>query len=334
MSDFRINDTIKGFVSGHIDLNKDTVDKGRGSRDWLLEQLESMAKKTANFPPRYSGKHKGFGSFHRSTKKRPLDDIDQLFCFSARGDMHYSEEGSTVFINMDSDNDTYKHLASTLDNTKISSIKMVNLMVTSLDSIGQYKNTPHRNGEAATLQASAYDWNFDIVPCFFTASDAQGKDYYLIPDGKGNWKKTDPRSDKNRSSRVNQSHNGQILQLVRIIKYWNKRQTMSTMGSYLLENMVLDYFETHSPSSNYIEHSIRDLFNYIVEAIYLPVSDPKGIQGDLNNLDLESKNSISARAKLDSERLKTADQYEFENPARAIKELKAIFGDSFTGEVS
>ncbi|OXX36241.1 hypothetical protein B9J90_08950 [Vibrio sp. V09_P4A23P171] len=331
MSDFRINKSINAFVADHIDLHKDTVQKGRNSRNWLLDQLESMAQKVEHFPPRYTDRHKGFGSFHRSTKKQPLDDIDQLFCFSARGDMHYSEVGSTVYINIAGDNEIYGHLTSTNDNTKLSSIKMVNLMVSSLDSIGQYKNTPHRNGEAATLQAAAYDWNFDIVPCFFTAADANGKDYYLIPDGSGNWKKTDPREDKNRSARINQSHRGQILQLIRIIKYWNKRQTMATMGSYLLENMVLDYFENNKPSEEYIEFSIRAIFDYIANAVYFPVNDPKGIQGNLNNLDFDKMKSISERAKLDSLRLHNADQYEFSNPDKAINELKAIFGSDFVG---
>ena len=327
--DFRISKEINKFVYQHIDLDKETVKNGRSSRNWLLLQLESAAKKNIKFPPRYTEKHKGFGSFHRGTKKQPLDDIDQLFCFSAKEDMYYSEENETFTINISSDNKLYSHLASTTNKTKLSSIKMVNLIVNSLSDISQYKNIPRRNGEAATLQSVSYDWNFDIVPCFFTSTDSNGKDFYLIPDGNGSWKKTDPREDKKRSSKINQHLGGEILKLIRIVKYWNKRQTMSNMGSYLLENMILDYFETNKPSY-YIEHSIRNILQYISNEIYNPVIDHKGIQGNLNTLTHQQKISISQRAMTDVSRFKEADNYEFIDKTKSIKQLKAIFGPNFS----
>ncbi|MGS9273117.1 nucleotidyltransferase, partial [Salmonella enterica subsp. enterica serovar Infantis] len=55
-----------------------------------------------------------------------------------------------------------------------------------------------RNQEAVTLLLVSKDWNFDIVPCFISSEDAFGRTYYLIPDGYGHWKFTDPRKDRDR----------------------------------------------------------------------------------------------------------------------------------------
>ncbi|MGL1103430.1 hypothetical protein ACSTLM_04475 [Vibrio parahaemolyticus] len=324
----QLSSAINEFLRAHVDLDSNQVKQGRTSRDWLLGQLESIAAKNATFPPRFGGQHRGFGSFHRNTKKQPLDDIDQMFCFSSYGDMYYSEFGSTVYITIDEDNLVYKRYASSQDSTKLSSIRIVNLIANSLSQIPQYSNSSSRNSEAATLQATSYPWNFDIVPCFMTSEDASGNSYYLIPDGYGNWKKTDPRKDKERSSTVNQKNDKKVLQIVRLMKYWNKRPTMATMGSYLLENMILDYYETNS-ATNYIDWDIKAVLSYISNNIFSVVQDPKGIQGNLNSLTFEQQVSIRKRANDDIARIQEAENYEFGDPKRAINLWRIVFGDNF-----
>ncbi|WP_394244761.1 hypothetical protein [Vibrio astriarenae] len=324
----QLSSAINEFLGTHVDLDSNQVRQGRVSRDWLLNQLELIATKNAGYPPRFSNQHRGFGSFHRSTKKQPLDDIDQMFCFSSHGDMYYSEVGGTVYITIGEENEVYRPYVSSQDSTKLSSIRIVNLIVNSLNQIPQYSNSAARNSEAATLQATSYPWNFDIVPCFMTSEDAFGNNYYLIPDGNGNWKKTDPRKDKERSSRVNQNNGKKVLQIVRLMKYWNKRPTMATMGSYLLENMILDYYEANS-ATNYIDWDIKGVLTYISNNIFSEVQDPKGIQGDLNTLTFQQKLSIEQRAKDDVARLNEAGNYEFENPKRAIDLWRIVFGNNF-----
>ncbi|EHN70761.1 hypothetical protein [Aliivibrio fischeri] len=324
----QLSSAINEFLRTHVNLDSNQVKQGRASRDWLLEQLESIATKNAIFPPRFGGQHRGFGSFRRSTKKQPLDDIDQMFCFSSHGDMHYSEVGSTVYINVGEDNLVYKRYVSSQDSTKLSSIRIVNLIVNSLNQIPQYSNSASRNSEAATLKATSYPWNFDIVPCFMTSEDASGNTYYLIPDGYGNWKKTDPRKDTERSSTVNQNNDKKVLQIVRLMKYWNKRPTMATMTSYLLENMILDYYEANSVNS-YIDWDIKAVLRYISNNIFSVVQDPKGIQGNLNVLTYEQQVSIQKRANDDIARLQEAGNYEFEDPKRAINLWRIVFGNNF-----
>lgn len=48
------------------------------------------------------------------------------------------------------------------------------------------------------------------------------------------WTKTDPRIDKNRVTDINVKLGGNMLNVVRMVKYWQRRKTMPTMNSYLL----------------------------------------------------------------------------------------------------
>ena len=138
---------------------------------------------------RYKDKILRFGSFERHTKIRPIDDIDLMLCLSGEGTRTYMQSGDVFYIN-GSDSDSENGLMT--DNTNyLNSTKVINRFITKLSDLQDYsKAEMHKNHEAATLQLKSYTWNFDIVPCFYTDTD-----FYLIPDGSGNWKKTDPRID-------------------------------------------------------------------------------------------------------------------------------------------
>ena len=154
---------------------------------------------------------------------------------------------------------------------------------------------------------------------------------YLIPDGKGHWKKTDPRIDRARVEAINTRHNRNVLNVIRVMKYWNKRTPSPSMGSYLLENIILDYYTIKiSTASEYVDLEIVDVLNHISIAVYMTVYDPKGVQGDLNTLTADEKLKISNRASLDFERAKLARTYEvLENHEDSIKKWGEVFGSSF-----
>ena len=322
-----VNDAFNEFMKDYVNLDKDRVSQAIASRNWLIEQINKFPSEHNDFPKLYVDKHFGFGSFARSTKKRPLDDIDYLICMNANG-VTYSEINDTVYLHVPDGATPFDNLLQTNENY-LSSVKIVNRFVKYLDEIPQYEKAEiKRNQEAATLKLKSYDWNFDIVPCFFTTPDSNEKTYYIIPDGNGNWKKTDPRLDKERTTRVNQDNSGYVLQAIRIMKYWNKRPTMASMGSYLLENMILDYYESNT-ATQWIDFEAKDLFNHIKSSIYSNVYDPKGIQGNINTLSDEEKSSIFMRAYNDYDKAVEANENETSNPAYAISKWQNIFGPNF-----
>lgn len=322
-----VNAAFDYFMSNYVNLDHSEVSTARSSRNWLVEQLNGFPDKFDDFPYLYTLRHMGFGSFARSTKKRDLDDIDHLICMNADG-VTYSEVGDTVFIDVPDDAKIFKGMLQT-DGSCLSSIKVVNRFVKHLQEIPQYSCAEiKRNQEAATLKLTSYPWNFDIVPCFFTKEDAFGNTFYLIPDGKGNWKKTDPRKDKERTTRVNQERDGNVLKVIRAVKYWSKVKHMPNIGSYLLENMILDYYEANI-ATRWVDIEVKDVLYYISNAIYYPVQDPKGIQGNINDLSYEERSTISSKALRDAEKAKEARDNEQSNVAYAISKWREVFGPNF-----
>lgn len=98
-----------------------------------------------------------------------------------------------------------------------------------------------RNGEAIILNLKSKEWSFDIVPCFHTVEESDGRSYYLIPNGNGNWKKTAPDKDKGHVTSTNQSKDGRVLELIRLCKKWNKVKNAKTLPSYMLETMIINF---------------------------------------------------------------------------------------------
>jgi hypothetical protein len=221
-----VNTAFNEFNKDTVNLLKDRTDKARSSRNWLFTQLNTLdSKDDLNFPFRYESKHINFGSFERKTKIRELDDVDLMFCFTANGATYSKYSfGNTYSILTPDAGQRLKNLS---DSDVLNSRRVVNKVNLSLAQIDQYKSADlHSKGEAATLNLLSYEWVFDIVPCFYTDTDL-----YLIPDGNGNWKPTDPRIDQKRVTDSNQAKEGRALQLIRTLKYWNRRNSTHTIGS-------------------------------------------------------------------------------------------------------
>lgn len=318
------------FLADTVNLDPERTKEARISRDWLVGQIGTFPDDDNKFPNIYTEKNIFYGSFSRSTKKRPLDDIDIMICLKADA-CTYNELADKIEIKVPDTATRFKDYVN--ERTSIlNSRKLINTFVTKLADIPQYKKAEiKRNLEAATLNLLTYDWVFDIVPCFFTSEDAYKRTYYIIPDGNGNWKKTDPRLDSERLSKLNKTHEGNLLNVIRAVKYWNNRPTMPTMGSYLLENMILDYYaEKTSVASKFVDIELVDVFLAIHRRIYNPVNDPKIIQGDLNNLSSEDKKKIFDRAYQDYVKAFEARKLEKEkNEKDSINKWIEIFGDKF-----
>lgn len=321
-----VNAAFTEFNRDFVNLDTDKTKKARSSRDWLINQLVGLPDKIDDFPRLYDGMHIKFGSFARNTKIKPLDDIDLILTFSADGTTYLTfSYGKGYSLSVPENASNLKKLCN--DNNTLNSIKVVNKVVSSLEKIEQYKSAAkHRRQEAATLQLNSYEWNFDIVPAFYTDTG-----YYVIPSGNGGWKATDPRIDQNRITEINQKHNGKILQIIRTLKYWNNRATMPTISSYLFENLVLNYFNSKNDISDWIDVNLFHFWYHLKSAIYNSVPDPKGFQDDLNNLTYDEKVKISNKASdtyndgYEAYKIETEEK----NQEKAINKWRTIFGDDF-----
>ncbi len=317
------------FIREKVNLAKTRTDKARGSRDAIIDKINNLS----DFLPLDKSKHLHFGSFARRTKIRPINDIDIMICLSINGSIEYS--GSSIKIKVtDTTNSCVKDCCDVSGyyfyTYYLNSTKVKNKFKSSLYLLHDCRKADlHSNQEAVTLQFSSYEWNFDIVPCIYIADLISP--YYLIPDGKGNWKKTAPRRDRDKVSKENTRLNGQVLELIRLAKYWAKANHILFNASYLIETMVINYCSRQSKLYDYIDWNFECILDYFQTYIFYSVSDMKGIQGNINTLSTEQRKKFSEVAKTDYSNAVLARKAETEekDANKAIKYWGAIFRNEF-----
>lgn len=327
---YQVSTAFNSLMNNFVNLDADETRSGRRSRDWLVdEQLTSFPDKDDKFPLLSSTPKMWFGSFSRRTKIRELDDIDMMIVMHAEGST-YTQIGNTFFISPGANSRFQNYLNDT--NEWVNSRRIVNKFVSCLKSVPQYAAADSkRQGEAATLNLKSYTWNFDIVPAFITKSDSYGNSFYLIPDGNGNWKQTDPRIDKDRATAVNQKHSGKVLNVIRLVKYWKRKRGVPAIGSYLLETIMLNHYDALAKDSmsEYLDVEFSDALQALASAIVGYVGDQKNFQGDINHLSSEEQEKVREMALEDANNAKEALSIEFDDPEKSGKIWQKVLGKDF-----
>lgn len=72
-----VSHAFQSFRSDAVDLSPDVVSTARASRDFLVSQIDRLASQDVEFP-RITKDFIPFGSFARSVKIAPLDDVDLM----------------------------------------------------------------------------------------------------------------------------------------------------------------------------------------------------------------------------------------------------------------
>lgn len=325
-----VNNAFDTFMKDIVRLDNDRNNVAKKSKNNLITEIAKFPNDGKFLDFRNDYMSIDYGSFSRKTKIRPLDDIDLMIVLHAQGNWREEIQGGyRIRVRPEAS----KQLALCNPGTDVlNSIKVINKFKEYLANVPSYKKADiKRNQEAVTLELNSYEWVYDIVPCFQTVPDNLGMTFFLIPDGSGNWKATDPRIDKNRTLNINNKQQISVLDTIRIMKYWTKRPTASTMGSYFLECMILNYYDSANvTSSTYIDRELPNLFAYVYNQIHKSLYDPKGFQGDLNTLTWSERNSIQERAKLDYIRSKEAIDFETKGKQKeSIEKWREIFGGEF-----
>jgi hypothetical protein len=322
-----VNSSFSQFLSNNVRLDSERTKIAKSSKNWLIDEIKKFPD-DGKFPPFHPDVFIEYGSFSRKTKIRPLDDIDMMIILHAQEATYLSGINSIDVYNS-SNSIFFTDLC--FDGTgQINSIRLINRFKEYLAAIPQYKQADiKRNQEAVSLELQSYEWTYDIVPCFMTSPEWDGRTYFLIPDGKGRWKKTDPRIDKKTVLDTQATQEVSIVDVIRLIKYWNCRPIMPSMQSYLLENIVLNYFKA-AVRGKWVDIEVKNCLAYIADAILGPVPDPKNIQGDLNSLTWDERNKIRKRALEDYQRATAARNYEREDKIKeSIEKWREIFGNEF-----
>lgn len=318
---------IDQLLRDSVNLDGAVVKAARTSRDWLLAQINGWPENDAEFPPLYPGINLHYGSFARRTKIRELDDIDLLIGIKGLGTTYTTDADGTVKLRVPH-GIALRRLCH--DGTHdLNSRRVIDVFVTRLTKVPLYRSAEiKRNRQAAVLSLSSYTWSFDIVPGFMTEADALGRTYHVIPDGHGHWMKTDPRIDRERTDSINGRHGGHLRNVIRLIKFWNKRRSVTTVPSYLIECMVLGFYENQpTRASARPEVEVPRVLRQIARSVLGSVEDPKGIQGDINKLSREERSEVSSQASRHAQSAESALAEQAGGDERgAIDHWRDVFG--------
>ncbi len=264
--------TLARFQRGWVDLDPEQVKTARASRDFMLEQMNAL-RLAPGFPP-YTGGHLPFGSFSRRTKIQPLDDVDTLlFVNGAKTTENLQTDGVTVWLKI---NDASAPLAAYRDEYGyVNSTRVLNATRDGLGSIRLYKKADvKKNMEAVSLALSSHPWIFDIVPAVGVNGAQGGTVHYLIPDGRGEWKRADPRADTKRIEALDAVRGNAFTPLCRLLKYWNARTHKPAFPSYYFETLVGKVFGTaaiHSTAA-----AVRTFFKQAPALVNQACPEPNG----------------------------------------------------------
>lgn len=317
------------FIRDKVNLDPEVTQKARDSRDNLLSNIAEFDNEDGFFDLCDSF-NVHFGSFARRTKCRELDDIDIMIGISANGGTYFSHSWDVVTICASTSNQA--QIDCTDLNGNLNSTKVINKFKKKLEYLRDYSRSEvKRSGEAVVLNLLSRDWSFDIVPCFHTVKENDGRSYYLIPNGNGGWKKTDPTIDRKAVQRTNQVLNGKVLELIRLVKRWNKTKKSPTSPSYLLEAILINYCSDQTVLSDYMDIRFKDALLYIANNITNTVNDPKNIQGNINSLSYFDQITLSQKALTDYNKACEALEFETQerNQEKSIKKWGEIFGKDF-----
>lgn len=323
-----VNDAFHYFIKEVVNLDVAVVDQARASMDNLVENIVDFDGDD-DFFALYPEVNIQFGSFARGTKIRPLDDIDLMIGLSAKGCTYDASLGWDKIRMYAKTKD--ESLLTCSEGGSLNSTKIINRLIKKLESIPDYcRSDLHKNKQAAVLNLLSKEWSFDIVPCFYTKPEADGRQYYLIPNGNGDWMKTDPARDRDVLLGENERLEGRLKLLIRLMKKWDRVKKVKTLPSYALETLIINRYTEKDTISTYPDIELRCFLDEFANDVCQPIKDIKEIQGDLNELSYSEKQDNARRAKNDSDKAQRAWEYEKDGDHEtAINLWREILGADF-----
>jgi len=281
------------FQAKYVDLLPEESKRAVASRDFLIEQIKNQASENWHFPT-VTGEFLPYGSFARKTKIRPLNDIDILVVLAGNGTMAQpsSNDPNTWWLKI---TNPAAPLAAFPDAYGfVNSTKVLNAIKDGLLKVKSYRKADlKKNMQAVVVDLSSYAWNFDVVPAVPIGRSLSEISYYLIPDGTGDWQRTDPRIDSQLIARRHAETNQLFRPLCRLLKYWNNRTSKPVLPSYYFEILVLRVFQNRSITS--LKQGILDFFTHAPASLYQACPDPKGLGKNLDvGVDLLTKFKVGS----------------------------------------
>jgi len=323
------------FLDEEISIGRNTRSKASTSHLHLRSFLSGEIGRDASFPRILSKEDDDFlgGSFARHSKNWPLDDIDIYFPMDGHN-LIYFRRGVPASHTVVSDgvlqrNPLLDSPNRWMDGSFISSRKLIDGFAKVLNRHYPTKTRVRRAGEAVNVEMS--DLGFDIVPCFLLRlNDPQSPDIYVIPDGKGGWKETNPRIDTAISSHLHATNGEFFRPAVKLVKWWNTERFTGQLSSYYVELAIMRSF-LHNNQADHFISSLSDAvatgFEAVREAVAVGDQPSWLLNGPAIKSDLLPFHRSLAKIAGCARDASTAEQSG--NAEYALNVWKVVFGDKF-----
>lgn len=327
------------LLDDKVNIPRDIRSEASVSQNNIRDKLTTENSRDSTFPRIMSINDTDFigGSFARHTKIRPLDDIDIFFPIDGQG-LIFTDNGIQYSVVSDGVLNTNPVIGSRWTNPisgNISSKKVISEFCKTLKK--WYQNSiVKQNEQAITVKLTSValensndpGLGFDIVPCFLVRTNKQHEhDFYVIPDGKDGWIRTNPKIDKNINDSLHTYHNEHFRPIVKLVKYWNARHFDGIINSYFIELIIMRSFLNRSPI-NSIQEGLSEAFRAIGNAIILKENPipwielaPEVTPGNLTDIQRLTAYSIASTAEQAYEYVKAL------KPQDAHNKWKEIFKD-------
>ncbi len=289
LSEYRaksISQSFEDLLTNSINIPEGIRSTASTSHQNLREFLQEECGRDSSFPPSSRPRIVTFfgGSFARHTKTWPLDDIDIYFPLDG-GNLFYYMNGAVLPYSVATDGLAWNPLLTPrwANGSWVSSSKLIDGFASVLKRrFSQTKVKP--SGQAVTVQmthgaSSASDGlGYDIVPCFSLSPNQQGEcRFYLMPDGRGGWIRTNPRYDGVVADMLQEDHNKLFRKTVKLLKYWNAEQLNGKLNSYFIELTIARAFWDKGckrESISTLPYGVALAFWAVQQAVTRGVQDP------------------------------------------------------------
>ena len=258
-----ISSLFEKLLDAEINIAKGIRETASTSQNHLRDFLAGEHGRDATFPRVLSIKDSDFigGSFARHVKNWPLDDIDVYLPLDGHELIYFGAGGIRLPYTVVTDNVLARNpllAARWTSGSVISSAKLINEFAAVLRRHYPDATDVYPNGEAVSIRMKqgetdqADGLGYDVVPCFSLKPDnAFERPFYVIPDGRDGWIRTNPRHDHAVSEQLQNDNGKTFRKAVKLVKFWNTERLGGAISSYYIELAVARAFMERNAKGEY-----------------------------------------------------------------------------------
>jgi hypothetical protein len=269
-----VEGAFQRFSAELVDLRQPATQAGHRIAETIIEAFEYVSNQLNNCPSVLRDSSFVAGSLGRRTQEQPLDDIDLYLVMDAPGmsvivngvelplEAHYQATSTLLVSDPTLLLNGWTNADAVLD--RIAGW-LAALYPTLETGVGTRRKT-------CFVKLSGV--NVDVTPVVWFSPLTPGMDQYRMPEGGGSpsWKATNPRQDQQYLSAANQAHDGDLLKIIRAMKWWNARHNGGRLKGIHLETMVVRALDGQQLEG--WANTLHFLFSSLTNAVQTACPDP------------------------------------------------------------